>query len=135
MCLNYAYTKRTVQKYRKRAREKGYLRVYKVVGKRGNNWNGEFQSGIRKGLQKAISYFSDWSGYTLGFHCFVNKKDAENWRWRNFVLIECLIAPEWITEAGDQEGTVLVASHCYFPTYPETKAKVRDFRKAIKELK
>lgn len=149
MCLENLYTQKTIQKYKNEAKIKGYLRVYKVVDISCESWTTEIIRRPVSGLEKAVCdrplTALNRQKYWSGFHCFVNKKTAKKWyfpyqntamsnRRRPISIIECLIHPDWIQNAGKQmKGTALITSFCFFPKYPNKKAKVKDFRKVIKK--
>ena len=111
----------------------------------------DFHRGFKAGMNIAKCHkISDcWSSYWSGFHCFANKEaiisilgklKGTEWLWG----IRCYIKKEWITTVGKQEihseterrckcWEVLVASQAFFPTYPETEAKLEDFLTWLKE--
>jgi hypothetical protein len=91
--------------------------------------------------QKKLPYLS----YYTGYHFCLSKSDANDWHNSPYPdychAIKCYILKEWITCAGKQRGLgvsyiaveVLVASQAFFPTYPETEAKLGDFLRWLKD--
>lgn len=78
--------------------------------------------------------------YYSGFHFFAQKTDAASllrhaidYPWTpwysggGFCLIRCFIKTAWITAIGFDMGRTIVAEKAFFPTYPETEAKLEDF--------
>lgn len=79
--------------------------------------------------------------YWAGFHFYPNPFGAQEFRQTlgggsttcQPTLIKCLIKKDWITAAGKDIGLALVTSQAFFPTYPETEARLEDFLAWLKE--
>jgi hypothetical protein len=76
--------------------------------------------------------------YWTGYHFFISKDDAlaylDSPHGKEHPVarcIKCFVLKEWITTIGKDcrlnKNGVLVASQAFFPTYPETEAKLEDF--------
>ena len=85
-----------------------------------------YRSGINIARREHLSFPPR---YWTGFHFYLKK-------FTIFPALEitCLLRPEWITAVGkDFGGVTFVASQAFFPTYPETEAKLEDFLAWLKE--
>ena len=136
MCLSTLYSERTRDRWRAKAKEKGYLRLYKVVRKRGNSYYPEFcRSGVAFCNALNISLTLQGTRYGLYFHCFASRQKAQWWAHfqKEKEVIECFVAPEWISCVGMDWGKTLVCRKIFMPTYPSKRPRVRDFQAALKK--
>lgn len=148
MCLGEQVSEKVKNKTIKKLTINGeYIRVYKVaVPKKRKYFKAEifcsiYRQGIRRAVNNGKSPSADW-----GWHVFLNRKSAESWKGPDCVVIECLIKPEWIKDMGYYQLSLDILNHFItpntatlkyicFPSFPNKKVTVRNFRKAYREWK
>ena len=102
-----------------------------------------FQNGTNFAKKTKIKNETNQAYYWTGYHFGQSKQGALNWYGKGFSIptaIRCYVLKEWITSIGKQCGqwnsgiyTTIVASQAFFPTYPETEARLEDFLNWLKE--
>lgn len=151
MCLKVIHTEKTKQRWIKKYASYGYLRLRKavVIDGGGRRFKPPFAYGpYRNGLNVACFNSSgklqetNKSDNLWGLGAYLDSAALEKW-WKRWgwksarTTIEVLIAPEWVKHVGLSVGgasvPVIIASKMFFPTYPSTKPKVKDFRAALKK--
>ena len=105
-------------------------------------YNQSYKSGINFARKKRIQ-IQHQKTYWTGYHFAKSKKTALNWYGNGpfpHIAIRCYILKEWIASIGKQPGQwnqdihlTLVASQAFFPTYPETEAKLEGFLAWLKD--
>ena len=140
MCLGIELTRLGKQKRIKKYTKNGHVRLYKVLhlGQKAF-WppDATSRSFYKRGINKATGKGYFW----YGFHAFFDKSGALSWRYRgdylkSEVIAEVLVRPSWIMECGlegDRHKTC-TCTKMFFPKFPNTKARVKDFRAALKKL-
>ena len=152
MCLREIYTDEDMNRIVEELPEvvPGVVEVWKATFE----VNSGFQGGVETGhfrfaagictAEKVRLETDEGVGYFSGFHCFFRRYaalrlcvSAKPYNFSPIVLIKCYTKKEWITAVGQNyvakrknkktTRTSLVASQAFFPTYPETEAKLEDF--------
>lgn len=135
MCLGIQLTEGGQKKIINQAKKKGYIRVWKCVRLRPTYFGYWLASGryYKKGIHRTIQRCME-----SGWHAFRDKKSARQWCIRDSddIVIECLALPEWVKNIGNSNGLqTILFTKLFFPEYPNRKAKVKDFRAAVKKEK
>ena len=139
MCLDYEYEERTVNKIRKDAEHRGYIKVYKVCGylKTGWCWCIPYMKGIQRADHDPLDTQSGWYAY-------LDKEEAIK-----FLRIcldgkecvkTCYAKPEWLKGAGwsrynNETYRVGVFTKLAFPDWDKGDMTVREFKALCKASK
>ena len=161
MCLEEVYTDEDMNRIVEELPEvaPGVVEVWKVAFTKSGCFKGGDVTGhfiFTDGLCTAqkIKLGAKNATYFSGFHCFprrytalrlhVGAAQAFLFPRSEAAVIKCYLKKEWITATGDGCVSVnkkekpitrlaLVASQAFFPTYPETEARLEDFLAWLKD--
>ena len=146
MCLGTAVSEERKKQIIKSLTKKGFVKVYKVAQKDGDNfcspmWDSTIYQ--RNTIQNSSYVF--YKETDSGWHGFLTYEGARRYKSGNEVILICYVKPEWIIEIGETEFFKLrcnknVAKHLtvrtskiFFPDFPNRRASIKEFRKALKE--
>lgn len=118
MCLGHGQVKKRTFIKKLKFEEDKYIKLWKLfdIDKEGNLvaqfHDYTFQKGKNTATGKTITtykgYISNYQ-YKPGFHCFIDKKDAEKWlkqirpTGRSRTIVPVKVRKSWITNVGYQE--------------------------------
>ena len=140
MCLDYEYKERTVNKIRKDAKHRGYIKVYKVCDYLKTGWC--WCTPYKKGIQIASLVSSDPQ---IGWYAYLDKEEAIKFLRALLGGKECVktcyAKPEWLKGAGwskynnNDTYRVGVFTKLAFPNWDKGDMTVREFKVLCKEGK
>jgi len=146
MCIGIAVSEERKKQIIKSLTKKGFVKVYKVARKRGNGfgsptWNDTIYQ--RNTIQNS-SYVCDKESNS-GWHGFLNYEGARGYKDKTDgifceeVILICYVKPEWIIEIGEicfgiTDQLTVRTSKIFFPDFPNRRASIKEFRKALKEM-
>ncbi len=130
MCLGTKLSNRFLARYKAKGKKTGYIRVWKRVF----DERGCFESFVQErrykiGLCRARNYAA-YDDELI--HAYRNPRYQQFNGEIDAVLIECLVAPEWVIAISKN---CLTTKAIVMPAYPKRKITVREFRVAIKGKK
>jgi len=156
MCLGTPVRKRKRNQIIKSLTKKGYIKVYKVARRRGKIFSSPVWDSTRyKANTIQDSSYVQCQGYTgnSGWHGFLYYKGARNYVNKICLgaskntsrILVCYVKPEWIIDIGeyqfngwdttDVKHLTVRTSKIFFPDFPNHRASIKEFRKALKKEK
>ncbi len=136
MCMGNPLPKKKQDQIRADTRKRGYIRVYKLVFCKNNQYTAIVWSRTHGfGIQTSEKIPGE---NEPGFHAYLTKNSAKNGGFCYDKIIECLAKADWIIDVGTSHEetqkvkTVRLSKLC-FPKFPNTKITVREFRQLCKQ--
>lgn len=130
MCLGQKLSDRSLARYKAKGKKRGYIRVWKRVFDVTNCFESFVQERRYKiGLCRSRNDASDDDEL---IHAYRNPRYLQFNGERNAVLIECLVASEWVIAISKN---CLTTKAIVMPAYPKRRVTVAEFRAAIKGKK
>lgn len=145
MCLGTAVSEKRKKQIIKSLTKKGFVKVYKVARKHGDGFCSPTWCGTtyqRNTIQN--SSYVCYKESNSGWHGFLDYEGARGYKDGDEVILICYVKPEWIIEIGEirfhrrtskdiTNQLTVRTSKIFFPDFPNRRASIKEFRKALKE--
>lgn len=140
MCLGTKLSDRSLARYKAKGKKRGYIRVWKVVSKRGRKYIPEM--GFNQRHNKKLYVYGlnharkDAKSEQQLIHAFRDYKSAKSWQCSWGYIISVLVHPDWVMAIGDMGlELTLTTKAIVIPKCYNKKVTVAEFRAAIKGKK
>lgn len=141
MCLGQKLSNRSLARYKAKGKKRGYIRVWKVVCKKGRKYIPEM--GFNRRHNKGLYMYGlnrarkNATREQQLIHAFQDRKSAKNWCFQASYIISAMVHPDWVKAVGEtSSGTLtLTTKAIVIPKCYKNKVSVAEFRAAIKGKK